>query len=135
MLTDDVKTLMAHLMSPNDIKYYEFCFDERDKAFKLRLFIRENVYFSILLKDGDNKITVREYQVNKSYYHPSEKVHYINKYFKKFRDGYNYSATMTIEDFLKALPKIKIDLDNLDFEYKRDSYYGWQDIRRATTLY
>ena len=131
MLTDDVKTLMAHLMSPNDIKYYEFCFDERDKAFKLRLFIRENVYFSILLKDGDNKITVREYQVNKSYYHPSEKVHYINKYFKKFRDGYNYSATMTIEDF----PKIKIDLDNLDFEYKRDSYYGWQDIRRATTLY
>ena len=60
MLTDDVKTLMAHLMSPNDIKYYEFCFDERDKAFKLRLFIRENVYFSILLKDGDNKLLLHQ---------------------------------------------------------------------------
>ena len=135
MLTDDVMKLMANIIKPNNFKNYEFCFDERDNCFKLRLFITETNYFVLILKDGEDKCLLREYQVNKSYYHPAEKVHYINKYFKKFRCGYNYHCKLTIDEFLKVLPKVTTNLLAIDDEFKRGTYYGWRSIRRATSDY
>jgi hypothetical protein len=114
----------------NNFKAYEVGYDERDGYLKLRMFITESHYL-IISNESSGFYTIREYEVIKSHYLPSPRCLYINKYFKKFRDGYNYRAAhVPFDDLKNQLSKIKI---NLASPVERKGYYS--KIIRAGGLY
>lgn len=96
----------------NNFKSYEVCYDKRDGYLKLRLFITE-AHYLIINKDESGLYTIREYEVIKSHYLPSPRCLYINKYFKKYREGRNYRAGhVSFEDLRKQLSKINTNLSS-----------------------
>ena len=130
-LDNDIKLIMSFLFARDSAQSFEFTFDKRDNHFTARLFLTENVYWVIEPSDRSGFVKVREYRVSKSYYYPTPMVTYINKYLKKYRDGYNYSAELSLNDLylvLDKLPKPKLAED-------RDTHYPWRDVRRATVRF
>lgn len=130
-LPNDIKLIMSFLFARDSAQSFEFTFDKRDNHFMARLFLSEGVYWLIEPSDKSGYVKVREYRVSKCYYYPTSMVTYINKYLKKYRNGYNYSAELSLNDLylvLDKLPKPKLASD-------RDSYSPWREIRRATVRF
>lgn len=130
-LDNDIKELMAFLYSRENMVRYEFSFDKRDNHFYARVFITETIYWTISFV-ASGLCNVREWSVTKSFYHPSPRVTYLNKYLHKYRDGYNNYCTAPISNVLHALEKIQPKLGGTQDRY---NYRPWRSIRKATGMF
>ena len=90
-LTKEMKTLMAYCYVRDAAHHYEYVLDKRDGHQAVRLFLSELQYLYLEVTDEEDIIRVTHYEVVKSYYYPSPRCGYLNKYFKKYRAG-NYNG-------------------------------------------
>ena len=128
-MKNDMKLLMALCYTRPNIVRYECSFDKRDKGnFKLRVFLTETDYLCIeVIEPGTCE--VRHFCVSKSFYYPSSRVGYINKYFKKYRDNGSYSVKVPTEVVINVLDGISEPYLN---DKAFDNPYPWSTIIRAT---
>jgi hypothetical protein len=137
-LSNSMKQLMAYCYSNENAIHYEYSFDKRDESFTVRFFLTEHNYFAITLKGNDTDCEVREYNVTKSWYHPSTRVTYLNKYFKKYRvdaSTYMYLAIVPINVVLEKLSTISASSIKLTNIAEKDKYNAWRGVFRATAKF
>lgn len=131
-LTKEMKYLIAFCYSDANALRYEFVFDKPCNYFAVRFFLDEYSYFLVEFdKDKPYIVHVIELETCKSFYHPSPRCTYLNKYLRKYRDE-DKSCTLNVEDLTKRLHTIPLPQG---FTMDRDSYRPWREIRRASGRY
>lgn len=132
-LTEEMKNLMAWCYASNKARHYEFVMDKRDNYFGCRIFHGEDRYFMISIQPDSDHYKVQEFEVPKSFYHPSARVTIANKIFARYRSCNSYDKV-----YLVPTDKLIPLLDKLpDYRYKdeknRDDYKEYQSsVWRAT---
>jgi hypothetical protein len=128
-LTNEQKFLIAFCYSDANALRYEFVFDKPCDYFAVRFFLNEYSYFLVEFDEEKPYIVkVTELETIMSSYHPSNRVTYLNKYLKKYRDD-DKSATLNVQDLTKRLSSIPMPQG---FARDRKSYRAWSTVRRAS---
>lgn len=128
-LTNEQKLLIAFCYTDANALRYEFIFDKPCDYFAVRFFLDEYSYFLVEFDaDKSDICTVREWETVKSFYHPSPRCTYLNKYMRKYRNK-DKTCTLTVQDLTKILSKIPMPQG---FTRDRSSYRPWRETRRAS---
>lgn len=128
-LTNDMKLLIAFCYSDANALRYEFIFDKPCDYFAVRFFLDEYSYFLVEFnEDKPDIVRVTEWETVKSFYHPSDRCTYLNKYLKRYRDK-GKSSTLTVQELTERLHNIPMPQG---FTRDRSSYRPWRETRRAS---
>ena len=131
-LTNEMKYLIAFCYQDDNALRYEFIFDKTNNYFAVRFFMNEYNYLYVEFdKTTPYIVHVREWEVVKSHYHPSDRCTYMNKYMRKYRNS-DKTCTLNVQDLIKILNKMP---KPQGFTHDRVSYRPWRDVRRASGRY
>ena len=133
-LNEDMKKLMLYLFNSDKFSRYDIGYDKREDTqspLKITIYLSETQWWTVIFTD---KITVREWYQSKTYWRPSDRVTFINKYLKKYRNtgrGEWGTASLDIDTLISILENKVKEPTLLD---PKDLHH-WYPVRKATVIW